>query len=148
MRNFAVFCFVMFSISLFAQNHNLSKLDFLIGEWEGIGSGFGNDKSVIEAEFEYALDGQYIEAEHESTFEPTEKKPEGEVHIDEGYISFDKSRELIVYRQFNSEGFVNQYVLVDSLSTDSVFVFITESIENFVPEGQAKYTITKKSENE
>ena len=68
MRNFVVFCLVMFSLSIFAQNPNLSKLDFLIGEWEGIGSGFGNDKSVIAAEFEYALNGQYIEVEHESTF--------------------------------------------------------------------------------
>ena len=147
MRNLVIICLVLFSISILAQNPNLSKLNFLIGEWEGTGSGFGNESSAIEAEFEYGLDGQYIEVEHESIFKPTDKKPDGEVHKDEGYISFDKNRNLIVYRQFNIEGFVNQYVLVDSLSSDSMFVFITESIENFVPGGKAKWTIIKKTES-
>ena len=70
-------------------------------------------------------------------------KPDGEHHIDKGLISFDENRKLIVYRQFHIEGYINQYVLNDSLSNDTVLVFETETIESFVPGGKARWTIKK-----
>jgi hypothetical protein len=93
------------------------------------------------------MDGNYIEIINESHFKPTEKKPEGEYHIDKGFISYDKSRKVIVFRQFNNEGYINQYVLNDSLSNATNLVFITESIENFMPGGKARWTIKKIKDN-
>ena len=84
---------------------------------------------------------------NDSKFEPTDKKPEGEHHIDKGFISFDKQRKCIVYRQFNIEGFVNQYVLNDSLSIENTLIFETETIENFMPGGSARWTIKKADNN-
>lgn len=127
---------------------SLKKINFIIGDWTGTGSGFGNNKSKIESSFHLVMDGQYIELKNESKFEPTEKNPEGEHHLDKGFISLDKSRNSIIFRQFNNEGYYNQYVLNDSVSNENVLIFETEFIENFVPNGKAKWTIKKISENE
>lgn len=134
--------------NLLAQDSIFKRLDFIIGKWQGTGSGFGNATSIINSEFNLVMGGQFIEIKNESKFEPTDKKPEGEHHIDWGMISYDKSRKKIIFRQYNIEGYVNQYVLSDSLTNDSTLVFETEIIENFVPGGKARWTINKNSENE
>jgi hypothetical protein len=136
-----------FGIS-FAQTNKFEKINFIIGDWQGTGSGFGNDKSKIESSFQLVMDRQYVEIKNESKFEPTEKNPEGEHHIDKGFISFDKSRNSIIFRQFNNEGYYNQYILNDSLSNENILLFESEFIENFVPNGKAKWTIKKINENE
>ena len=93
------------------------------------------------------MDGTYIEVIHESEFVPTPDKPEGEHHIDKGFISFDKNRNAYVFRQFNNEGYVNQYLLVDTLSTDNILVFETENIEN-LSGGKARWTVNKLNEEQ
>jgi len=133
---------------LFGQNKSFEKFESLLGSWSGNGVGFGNEKSIIHSEFKSIMNGIYIEIINDSKFTPTEKKSDGEHHIDKGIISFDKIRELIVFRQFNIEGYVNQYILNDSLSNDSTFVFETETIENFAPGGKARWMIEKISDNE
>lgn len=60
------------------QEHPLGRFSFLIGEWSGTGSGFGNDSSKIESSSKYVMNGKYIEVLNDSKFDPTEKKPEGE----------------------------------------------------------------------
>jgi hypothetical protein len=62
-----------------------------------------------------------------------EKNPAGEVHEDVGLFSFDKARKKIVFRQFHTEGFVNQYV-ADGDAKAGTLVFTTEAIEN-IPAG-------------
>ncbi|MCU4157702.1 hypothetical protein J1N10_17135, partial [Carboxylicivirga sp. A043] len=131
--------------SAIAQENKFKQLEFLLGNWHGTGSGFGNNNSVIESSFNLVMDNNYIEVSNESKFEPSEKNPEGEHHIDKGFISFDKTRSTIVFRQFNIEGYFNQYVLVDSLSNETTLVFSTEYIENFVPGGKARWVIKKLS---
>lgn len=131
----------------FGQSNPFDKFSFLIGEWSGVGSGFGNNKSEIESSFKFVMSRKYIEVINDSKFEPSEKNPEGEHHIDKGYISYDKTRAAIIFRQFNIEGFINQYILNDSLSNDSILIFETEIIEN-LPKGKARWTIKKVSETE
>ena len=110
----------LLNLSASAQTKSFDKLDFLIGEWNGTGSGFGKDKSKIVSKFLMAMDNKYIEVVNDSRFDPTPNNPTGEHHIDKGFISYDGSRKLIVFRQFNIEGYINQYVLVDSLSNDKI----------------------------
>jgi len=138
---------ILFTFSLHAQTDRFDRLNFLQGEWSGRGSGFGNDSSTIKSFFKSDMGGKYIEFNNDSRFEPTSNNPEGEHHIDRGFISLDKERDLIVIRQFHIEGYVIQYILVDSLSNDSLLVFESESIENFVPGGKARWTLKKISEN-
>jgi len=130
------------------QIPELVNLDFLIGQWSGTGSGFGNNESTIESSFEYVKEGNYIEVYNESVFEPTTTNPDGDHHIDKGFISYDHAGRQVDFRQFNSEGYVNRYVLVDSLSTPTTLVFETKEIENFVPGGRARWTIKRSGEDQ
>lgn len=115
------------------------KMDFwapfrpLLGEWEGKGSGLPGE-GVEEMDCEFVLQGKFLRVRNHSVYEPQEKNPEGEVHEDWAFISYDQNRETFVLREFHVEGFVNQYVL-DSISEDgNTLTFLTESLEN-VPEG-------------
>jgi hypothetical protein len=52
------------------------------------------------------------------------------VHEDFGVFSYDSNLKKVVWRQFHSEGLVNEYIL-NSLSTDGKsFEFVTTKIEN------------------
>lgn len=146
MKIFLIF-FMLSGIS-YGQENPFEKVGFVIGDWTGTGIGFGNETSKIESSFQFVMDRKYIEVKNESQFAPTDKNPKGDHHIDKSFISFDKNRNLIVYRQFNNEGYFNQYLLNDSLSTETTLVLETEIIENFVPNGKAKWTIKKLNENE
>jgi len=117
----------------------------LIGEWQGTGA---EGKSKVEARYQFVLADKYVEVWHRSVFEPTERNPEGEVHEDKGFISFDANREKFVFRQFHVEGFVNTYAL-DSLSADGkTIVFNSEAIENAPAGTRAKIEITVSNEDE
>jgi len=135
--------FTVISPLAFTQGNALERINFILGTWEGEGSGFGNERSRISSSFQLVMDDNYIEVVNESKFDPTENNPEGEIHIDKGFISFDKDRKVIVFRQFNIEGYINTYLLVESLSNSDTLVFETEAIENFVPGGKARWTINK-----
>ncbi len=143
-RNFIIIVLLMILTNTAnSQNNSFERLNFVIGEWQGTGGGFGNETSEIQSSFQFIMNGKYIHIKNKSEFKPTDSKPDGEIHIDWGFVSFDKKRGKIVFRQFNIEGYVNQYVLNDSLSTDSRLVFETEVIENFVEGGRARWTIEK-----
>lgn len=134
--------------NLFSQEKQLDRFNHLIGNWVGTGEGYSASKSVIHSSFRWVLNKQFLEVKNHSEFESTDQNPEGGIHDDWGIISFDKARKVFVFRQFHTEGFINQYVLNDSLSTDKSFVFESEVIENFVQGGTARFTIHIKSDSE
>lgn len=136
----------LLSTQCYCQDKKFSIFNKIIGEWHGEGSGFGNNNSRIESSFTYVMDSMYIKVINESWFEPTEKNPEGEHHVDWGIISYDKSRDKIVFRQFHIEGFVNQYILNETSSSEGNLLFESESIEN-LPNGKARWNIFIKNEN-
>ena len=122
-------------------------LNFFIGEWKGTGEGQPG-KGTYGRSYEFILDKKFIEVRNRSTYPPTDKFPEGEVHQDVGYISYDKIRRTFVLRQFHKEGFVNQYKL-DSISADQkAIVFISESIENIPTGWRAKESYQVANEKE
>ncbi len=112
---------------------------FLIGGWHGTGSGQPGS-GQYERSYEIILDEQFIYVRNKSIYPPQAKNPQGEVHEDWGFISYDKLRRTYLLRQFHAEGFVNQYLL-ESVSGDSrMLVFTSESIENIQPGWRAKET--------
>lgn len=120
---------------------------FFIGSWEGAGEGMSGT-SKLEAYFKFVLKEKYIEARYSAVFPPNDKNPKGEVHEDFGFFSYDRYREKLVYRQFNIEGNVNQFVF-HSISPDGkTIVFISESIENLSPGWRAKITYKIMDDNE
>ncbi len=129
-----------------ATNDKWQPLTYFLGSWEGEVSGMSG-QGVSERTYELAIQDVYLSFKNMSSFEPQEQNPEGEVHEDWGIFSFDKKRELFVLRQFNVEGFVNQYVM-DSVSADGkTMVFTTEAVENG-PEGlRARLVVTIEGED-
>ena len=125
---------------------NWTRLRVLSGTWTGENKGqAGGGRS--ERTCQFVLDGRYLQVHNKSVFPPQEKNPKGEAHEDWGMISFDKTRRRFVYRQFHSEGFVNQYAM--PAETDGrTFVFTSEAIENTAPGWRARETYRIVSEDE
>jgi hypothetical protein len=122
---------------LFAQTDKKpdvwAPLKFFVGSWAGMGKG-QSGVSKVEREYQFVLNGKFLQARNKSVYAPQENNPQGEVHEDWGLFSYDRSRKKFVLRQFHVEGFVNQYVL-DSLAVDGkTVVLVSESIEN-IPAG-------------
>ena len=118
-----------------------------VGEWKGEGGGQPG-KGKYERSYQFILNKRFIEIKNKSTYEPTTQHPNGEVHEDIGYFSYDNSRKTFMLRQFHVESFVIQY-RIDSISPDKkTIVFISESIEN-IPSGyRAKETYRLISDDE
>lgn len=111
--------------------------EYFVGSWEGVGDGLGGQSTVTKT-YRFVLAENFLQEQTKSLFPPQEKNPNGETHEDWGMISYDKAREMFVFRQFHSEGFVCEYDL-ESVSDDGqTIVFTTTAIENFVPGGRAR----------
>lgn len=108
------------------------RVAFLIGRWEGTSEGQPG-KGTVRREYTRVLNSRFIRVRNRSEYPVQDKNPKGEIHEDEGFISFDRARKTLVLRQFHVEGFVNQYV-EDAGSSPAKVVFTTESIEN-IPAG-------------
>ena len=66
-------------------------LKCFVGSWEGMAKGQpGNGK--VEREYQFVLNGKYLQAKNKSTYPPQEKNPKGEVHEDWGLFSYDRGR--------------------------------------------------------
>lgn len=112
---------------------------FFVGEWEGKGEG-KSGISKVEKNFQFIMNGQYLHLKTRAIFEPQEKNPEGEVHEDWGFFSYDRSRKKFVFRQFHVEGFINQYVLESISDEGKTLVFDSEQFENVSPGWKARIT--------
>jgi hypothetical protein len=118
-----------------------------VGKWTGDSEGQPG-KGKYERSYEVIFNKKYIEVKNKSTYPPSQNNPKGEVHEDRGFISYDKGRKTFVLRQFNIEGFVNQYK-IESISPDrKTIVFISESIENIPAGFRAKETYQIVNENQ
>ena len=114
-----------------------TPFSFFIGTWKGSGQGKPGH-SRVERTYEYVLDRKFLFVKNKSIYDPQEKNPNGEIHEDWGFISYDRARETYVFRQFHVEGFVNQYVLERIAEDRQTIRFVTEAIENIPPGWEAK----------
>ena len=108
------------------------RVSFFIGRWEGTSEGQPG-KATVRREYARVLNSRFIRVHNRSEYPPQDKNPKGEIHEDEGFISFDRAWKRLVFRQFHVEGFVNQYV-EDADTSPSRVMFTTETIEN-IPAG-------------
>jgi hypothetical protein len=118
---------------------------YFLGQWKGVGSG-NPGESQVEREYKLSLKTQFIQICDRSVYKPQEKNPQGEVHEEIGFLSFDQNRQKYILREFHVEGYVNQYVLEES--DQNTLVFKTEAIENIPPGWQARTTYEILGENQ
>lgn len=120
------------------QDDVWEPLRFFLGAWTGTGKGQAGI-SQVERKYQFVLNGKFIQARNKSVYQPQEKNPQGEIHEDWGFFSFDRNRKQHVFRQFHVEGFVNQYKL-EAGADKKRLVFVSENIENIPPGWQARET--------
>lgn len=78
--------------------------------------------------------------EGRSVYPKQEANKDGEVHTSLDIWSYDKTRKVLVLRQFDSLGFVSTYVQDVAASSATRIVMVSEHLEN-VPAGwRARYT--------
>jgi len=117
---------------------NLAPIAPFIGRWVGTSEGQPG-KGTVERDYERALGSRFVRVRNRSTYPPQDKNPKGELHEDEGFFSFDRSRKRILLRQFHVEGFVVSYVQ-DLDSKAGTISFSSEAIENIPPGWRARET--------
>lgn len=146
-----VFIFLCMPSILWAQNTKRDSLWMLlkpfVGTWKGQGEGQPG-KGKYERSYQFILNKRFIEISNKSTYPPSTQHPNGEVHEDIGYFSYDNARKAFMLRQFHVEGFVVQYKL-DSITADKkILVFVSEAIENIPAGFKTKETYRIINENE
>jgi hypothetical protein len=117
---------------------NLAPIAPFLGRWTGTSEGQPGN-GTVERDYERALGSRFIRVRNRSTYPPQEKNPKGEVHEDEGFFSFDRARQRMLFRQFHIEGFVTTYVQ-DADVKPGTLSFTTEMIENIPPGWRARET--------
>ena len=123
-----------------ASDDPWESVRFLAGEWNGsidgrLGRGTGK------RHYEFVLGGRFLVMKHSSVRLPQEKSPDGDNHGEIGIFSIDGERNKLVFRSFNIEGFILQYVC--NVETGRL-VCVTEQIEN--GRGiRARLTVTQQS---
>ena len=125
----------------------LAEFRWLVGEWRGVGQG-DPGTSGSERHIDSYLNDKFIRATGRSVYPKQEANPKGEIHEQLNLWSYDRSRKVIVLREFDTLGFVGTYVLDKAVSAQERWVLVAESLEN-VPKGwKARYVITRKSADE
>jgi hypothetical protein len=110
-----------------------APMRYFVGSWNGDGEGvLGNGK--FERNYQWALNGNFIQIRNRAAYAPQAKSPQGEIHEDLGFISYDQLQKRFTLRQFHVEGTIVEYNL-ESVSPDGKrFVFESFEIEN-IPVG-------------
>jgi len=134
-------CFVLviplaLSIGALAQVDAWSALHAFEGKWEGSSTGKPGTGTTTR-EYYYELNDHFLAQRDKSVYQPADPKAKPLAHEDFGMFSYDASRKKVLWEQFHSEGFVNEYELESVTPDGRELVFVTTNIENF-PGARAK----------
>ena len=136
----------MVAMSALAQSDPWAPLRAFEGKWEGETSGKPG-KGTTARDYRFELNGKFLFQRDKSVYQPTDPAGKPLKHEDFGVFSYDTNLKKILWRQFHSEGFVNEYAL-DSVSADGkTLEFVTTRIEN-LPGFRAKKQYRIVSANE
>jgi len=130
-----------------AKPDHWQPIRLLIGDWQGTVSGQAGVGTVSRS-YEFILGDQFIHERNTSTYPPQETNPTGEVHHHLSFLSYDRKRKTLMFRQFHEEGFVILYALNPAASTSTSLVFESKHFENFDNSWKAKETYEIVSDSE
>lgn len=136
MKRFLFTALLALPLAAFAQiphDSLWSPMRYFIGSWVGEGEGkLGIGK--YERSYQWALNGSFLQIRNKAAYAPQEKSPQGEIHEDIGYLSFNSVENRFMLRQFHVEGYIIEYKM-DKLAADQKrYNFISFEIEN-IPVG-------------
>jgi len=117
------------TVSLSAQDDQWAALRSFEGKWQGSTSGKPG-KGTTTREFAFELNGHFLSQRDKSVYQPADPAGKPLVHEDFGMFSYDKELKKVVWRQFHSEGLVNEYTLTSVSPDGKTLEFVTTRIEN------------------
>ncbi|MGA2073372.1 MAG: hypothetical protein ABSH52_07690 [Terriglobia bacterium] len=117
------------AISALAQSDPWAPLRAFEGKWEGDTSGKPG-KGTTSREYRFELNGKFMFQRDKSQYQPSDPAGKPLLHEDFGVFSYDTSLKKILWRQFHSEGFVNEYALESASEDGKSLEFVTTHIEN------------------
>jgi hypothetical protein len=131
-----------------AQSDSLwTPLRYFIGTWSGAGeSELGT--GLYERNYQWALNGNFIQVRSKAAYAPQEKSPQGEIHEEIGYINYNSIEKKFMLREFHVEGYVNEYKLGPFSPEGKKYVFTSFEIENIPPGWRARETYEILNEDE
>ena len=130
MKSFRALAIIfVISTSALAQSDPWAALHIFEGKWVGATSGKPG-KGSTSREYRLELNGKFLYQRDRSVYRTEGASAKPLIHEDIGFFSFDTEKRRIIWRQFHSEGYVNEYVL-NSVSDDGKSLeFVTTRIEN------------------
>jgi len=115
--------------SALAQEDAWKALRVFEGNWQGSTSGKPGEGSTTR-EYRFELNGHFLYQRDRSVYQPQVAGRQAVVHEDFGMLSYDRDLKKVVWRQFHSEGLVNEYTLDAASADGKSFEFVTTRIEN------------------
>jgi len=120
-----------------AQTDPWTVLCSFEGKWEGPTVGNPGKGSTVR-EYKFELNGRFLSQRDKSVYQPGDPTAKPLVHEDFGMLSYDKNLQKVIWRQFHSEGMVNEYVSESVGADGKSLEFVTTKIENLPPGFRAK----------
>ncbi len=120
---------VLIAAGLNAQTDPWAALRVFEGKWEGPTTGKPG-KGSTSREYQFLMDGHFLSQRDKSVYQPDDAGGKPMVHEDFGFFSYDVNLNRVVWRQFHSEGVVNEYTLESASADGKSFEFVTTRIEN------------------
>jgi hypothetical protein len=128
-RLFAPLTAILLAITAISQTDPWAPLRVFEGKWEGPTAGKPG-KGSTSREFRFELNGRFFSQRDKSVYQREDPAAAPLVHEDFGFFSYDTYMKKVVWRQFHSEGLVNEHTL-ESVSADGKSLeFDTTKIEN------------------
>ncbi len=137
---------LIIAVSAIAQTDPWAALRVFVGKWEGPTTGKPG-KGSTSREYRFELNERFLTQRDKSIYRPDDQAAKPLIHEDFGVFSYDASLKKVVWRQFHSEGFVNEYVLETASPDGKSVEFVTRGIEN-LPGFRAKKAYRILSHNE
>ena len=130
MKHLSILPFLaMLAIAAMSQSDPWAQMRAFEGKWEGPTSGKPG-KGTTTREYQFELNGHFLSQRDKSVYQPEAPATKPLVHEDFGMFSYDANQKKILWRQYHSEGMVNEYTL-ESVSADGKSLeFVTTQILN------------------
>ena len=126
------------------MNKDLEPLAWLIGTWEGTAAGAPGTGAQVRR-YEAVLRGEFLMGTNKTTWAATAAHPDGEVHEDISFISYDRAAKRFVMHVFYVERFVAAYAC-EQTDADT-WIFTADVVQNGPPGMRAREILVRRGED-
>ena len=112
------------------------------GKWSGTQSGVWGDGAGIRT-FRFFINDSFLEQRTALRFDPQPANPDGDTRLDYGVVSLDRRARQFHFRRYYPGGVFVEYRLKDLDPAMGRFVWVSERVENALPNTTVEYTVMR-----